>query len=403
MKNMPGPFKRKHMKTHKVRRIYRTITAVFLVSLCVTCRIAPATSSNAQNSTTLVEKSWMLGPFKRPENKRPIIQSNSTSAFEDPMSGELVSWQSKATFNPAAILKDNQINVLYRAEQDRHIDTIGAHTSRIGLAVSSDGIQYRTEAEPIFYPDNDNQKKYEWVGGTEDPRIVQNEEGNYILTYTQWNGDVPRLALATSPDLKNWTKHGPVFENFKNGKYNTRETKSGAIVTKVKDGKLVAAKINGKFYMYFGVPHIWLATSENLIDWEPVEDYAGNLAPVLNPRPGYFDSWLVEAGPPPLLTDDGIVVLYNAGNSSNIGVKELGNRVYTGGQALFSSEEPWKLLDRSDTPFLKPELPFEKSGQYKDGTTFVEGLVLFKNKWYLYYGTADSMVGVATADAEFSD
>ena len=142
-----------------------------------------------------------------------------------------------------------------------------------------------------------------------------------------------------------------------------------------------------------------LATSTDLINWEPLEDYAGNLAPVLNPRPGYFDSWLVEAGAPPILTDDGIVVLYNAGNSSNIGVKNLGNRVYTGGQALFSSEEPWKLLDRSDTPFLQPELPFEKSGQYKDGTTFVEGLVYFGDTWYLYYGTADSMVGVATTPA----
>ena len=117
---------------------------------------------------------------------------------------------------------------------------------------------------------------------------------------------------------------------------------------------------------------------------------------MLSPRPGYFDSWLVEAGPPPLLTENGIVVLYNAGNSQNVGVPNLGNRVYTGGQALFDPNEPWKLLDRGNEPFIKPELPFEKSGQYKDGTTFLEGLVLLKATWYLYYGTADSMVGVVT-------
>jgi len=117
---------------------------------------------------------------------------------------------------------------------------------------------------------------------------------------------------------------------------------------------------------------------------------------VLSPRPGYFDSWLVEAGPPPVLTDNGIVVLYNAGNSQNIGVPDLGNRVYTGGQALYDANEPWKLLDRSDEPFIQPELEFEKSGQYEDGTTFIEGLVYFENTWYLYYGTADSMVGVVT-------
>lgn len=111
------------------------------------------------------------------------------------------------------------------------------------MATSEDGIHYTTEKEPIFYPDNDDQKKYEWIGGTEDPRIVESEEGMYILTYTQWNGKVPRLALATSSDLKTWTKHGPIFENYKDGKYNNMETKSGAIVTKLKQGKLVASKI----------------------------------------------------------------------------------------------------------------------------------------------------------------
>ena len=377
---------------------------VVLLGLCLACTSVPRqdveTANNKTSVVNVTDKSWMLGPFERPVNAKPIIERDTTSSFVDPMSNNEVNWQSMATFNPAAIVKDGKINVLYRAEQDRHTDTIGGHTSRIGLATSTDGITYERAKEPIFYPDNDDQKEFEWTGGTEDPRIVESEDGTYVLTYTQWNRKIPRLALATSPDLKRWTKHGPVFQDFKDGKYHNMDTKSGAIVTKLKDGKLVAAKINGKYYMYFGVPHIWMATSTDLINWEPLEDYAGNLAPVLNPRPGYFDSWLVEAGAPPVLTKDGIVVLYNAGNSQNIGVKDLGNRIYTSGQALFDANEPWKLLDRSDKPYIKPELPFEKSGQYKDGTTFVEGLVYFKEKWYLYYGTADSMVGMATAGAK---
>lgn len=383
-----------------VETLKKRLTILLFLLVLTACGVKPTVTDTQENKSKLIEKTWMFGPFERPENAKPIIQSKASTYFKDPMSGAEVAWQSKATFNPAAVIKDKRIHVLYRAEEDRHTDSIGGHTSRIGLAISKDGITFQTEEAPIFYPDNDNQKKYEWIGGTEDPRIVESDDGTYILTYTQWNGDVPRLALATSPDLKTWTKHGPIFEDYKNGKYNHTETKSGAIVTQIKNGKLVAARINGKYYMYYGVPHIWLASSTDLINWVPVEDYAGNLAPVLNPRPGYFDSWLVEAGPPPVLTDDGIVVLYNAGNSSNIGVKDLGNRVYTSGQALFSAQEPWKLLDRGDMPFLKPELPFEKSGQYKDGTTFVEGLVYFDGKWYLYYGTADSMVGVATANAD---
>ena len=342
------------------------------------------------------EKPWMFGPFERAENQQPIITPTDVTTFDCPMWGETVYWETMATFNPAAIVKDGKIHVIYRAEEKLGDTGIGGHTSRLGLAVSTDGETYTREEKPIFYPDDDAQKEYEWTGGVEDPRIVETEDGLYVMTYTQWNREYPRLAVATSRDLRNWDKHGPMFKNWKDGKYHNMETKAGAIVTELKDGKLVAAKINGRYWMYYGVPHVWLASSEDLINWEPVENYQGDLAAVLNPRPGYFDSWLVEAGPPPVLTDDGIVVLYNAGNSQNIGVPELGNRIYTGGQALFDANEPWKLLDRSDEPFIQPEKEFEKSGQYEDGTTFIEGLVYFEGTWYLYYGTADSMVGVVS-------
>jgi predicted GH43/DUF377 family glycosyl hydrolase len=346
------------------------------------------------------EKSWMLGPFIRTEAAKPIIAPQVGTFFDDPMTGRRVAWESMATFNPAAILRDGKVNVLYRAEEKLGEKEIGGHTSRIGLAISTDGFSFEREAEPIFYPKDDSQKEFEWTGGTEDPRIVETKEGLYVLTYTQWNREVPRLAVATSRDLRNWEKHGPIFKDWKDGKYHNTESKSGAIVTELKEGKLTAAKIDGKYWMYYGVPHIWLATSEDLIHWQPVENHEGNRVPVLSPRPGYFDSWLVEAGPPPVLTKDGIVVLYNAGNSQQVGVKNLGNRVYTGGQALFSATEPWKLLDRVEVPFIQPTLPFEKSGQYPEGTTFLEGLVHFKGKWLLYYGTADSMVGVVSAEGE---
>lgn len=348
-------------------------------------------------SVTAQVKPWMLGPFVRPANAKPTISPISNTEFLDPMTGKTVNWESMATFNPAAIVKDGKVHVIYRAEEKLGEKEIGGHTSRLGLATSSDGFTFSREKEPIFYPGEDSQKEFEWTGGTEDPRIVEAEEGLFVLTYTQWNRDVPRLAVATSKDLKNWEKHGPIFKEWKEGKYHNVESKSGAIVTELRDGKLVAAKIQGKYWMYYGVPHIWLATSDDLVNWVPVENHEGNRVPVLSPRPGFFDSWLVEAGPPPLLTKDGIVVLYNAGNSQQVGVKNLGNRVYTGGQALFDAEEPWKLLDRVSDPFIQPELPFEKSGQYPEGTTFLEGLVFFQGKWLLYYGTADSMVGVVSA------
>ena len=65
---------------------------------------------------------------------------------------------------------------------------------------------------------------------------------------------------------------------------------------------------------------------------------------------------------------------------------------------MFAADDPSRFLERLDQPFFKPELAFERSGQYAAGTTFVEGLVLFKAKWFLYYGCADSLVGVAIYD-----
>ena len=70
---------------------------------------------------------------------------------------------------------------------------------------------------------------------------------------------------------------------------------------------------------------------------------------------------------------------------------------YAVGEALFAADDPARLVARTDAPVFKPELPFEKSGQYAAGTTFAEGLVLFRNKYFLYYGCADSFVGLAVS------
>src|ERR1051325_2086027 len=179
---------------------------------------------------------------------------------------------------------------------------IGHHTSRIGLAESGDGLRFTRRPTPVLYPTADAQASYEWPGGVEDPRIVETDAGVYVLTYTQWNRDVPRLAVATSRDLVHWTKHGPAFARSRGGKYLNGESKSGAIVTRVAGDRLLATKVNGKYWMYFNVPDILVATSDNLVDWMVLEGRDGHPVKVLSPRPGRFDSWLVEAGPPANVT-----------------------------------------------------------------------------------------------------
>ena len=348
------------------------------------------------------QPAWAFGPFHKPAAVNPIVAPDGGATFRSPrvsMTDTLVRWEEYATFNPAAVVKDGTVYLLYRAEDASGDRQIGHHTSRIGLAQSADGLRFTRRGAPVLYPDRDAQASREWPGGVEDPRVVESEDGVYVLTYTQWNRRIPRLAVATSRDLIHWTKHGPAFAAAGGGKYRDLESKSGAIVTRVEGDHVIATRVNGKYWMYFNVPEILIATSDDLVRWTPLEDARGMPLRVLVPRPGYFDSWLVEAGPPAIITERGIVVVYNAGNSGTYGDARLPERVYTGGQALYDARNPVKLLARLDEPFIRPSEDYERSGQYAEGTTFVEGLVPFQGRWYLYYGTADSRVGVAVWEA----
>jgi predicted GH43/DUF377 family glycosyl hydrolase len=339
--------------------------------------------------------SWQIGPFVRPPGAVPVITPNKDSVFRNPVDGKVVHWEALHTFNPAAIVRNGKIYVLYRAEDDTGEMIIGGHTSRLGLAESDDGIHFTRHPEPVLYPDNDAEKEREWPGGVEDPRIVETEEGTYVLTYTQWNRQGTDAAIATSKDLVHWTKHGPIFGT--EGSYAARSYKSAGIVTRVVGDRLIAAKIGGKYWMYWGEGFIRLATSDDLTHWEPVEHPHREPVVALAKRPKRFDSSFPEAGPPPVLTAMGIVVLYNGKNDPAAGDRKLGPNAYAVGEALFAADAPGKLIARTLGPVFKPELPFEKTGQYAAGTTFSEGLVWFHNQWFLYYGCADSMVGVAIA------
>jgi len=343
---------------------------------------------------------WVIGPFARPSAGNPVIVPNAASTFQDPIEHQPVAWEALHTFNPAAVVRKGKVVVLYRAEDNSGTMDIGGHTSRLGLAESDDGIHFKRTGEPVFYPAEDDQKVREWPGGVEDPRIVERDDGTYVLTYTQWNRKTYSVGVATSRDLKHWTKYGPAFLTAQGGKYASLVYKSAGIVTQLKGGRLIAAKIAGRYWMYWGEGSIRLATSYDAIHWTPVEDMRGHLVELLRPRRGRFDSTFPETGPPPVLTSAGIVVLYNGKNAEEGGDTVLGPSAYAAGEALFEASNPAHLLTQTDRPVLKPELPYEKTGQYAAGTTFAEGLVFFRGKWFLYYGCADSLVAVATAPAE---
>jgi beta-1,2-mannosidase len=343
-----------------------------------------------------VEK-WEIGPFTRNASGNPVIVPRPQSTFTDPVLKAPVHWESLHTFNPAAMVRNGKVYVLYRAEDNSGAMQIGEHTSRLGLAESDDGIHFTRRSEPVFYPAEDAQRSREWPGGVEDPRIVEADDGTYVLTYTQWNRKIYSVGVATSRDLTHWTKYGPAFANAADGKYARFKYKSAGIVTHLDKGRLIAAKISGKYWMYWGEGTIRLATSSDLIHWNPVENAQGNPIEVLRPRSGHFDSTFPETGPPPVLTDAGIVVIYNGKNATNDGDPNLGASAYAAGEALFDRNDPTRLVYQTKDPVLKPIMPYEKTGQYVAGTTFAEGLVYFHDRWFLYYGCADSLVAVVTA------
>ena len=346
-------------------------------------------------------RSWVLGPFVRPEGANPVISPQPTS-FYCPMQKQQVKWEESDTFNPAATVKDGKIVVLYRAE-DNSARGIGKRTSRIGYAESTDGVTMTRLDTPVLFPAEDNFKGIEWPGGCEDPRVAMTEDGLYVMLYTAWNRKTPRIAVATSRDLKNWTKHGLAFEKAYDGRFTKIASKSASILTKVKKEKLVIDKVDGKYFMYWGEKNVYAATSDNLTDWDPLLDENGELLKLFSPRSGYFDSQLTECGPPAILTKDGIVLLYNGKNEpGEKGDTAYPANSYCAGQALFDVNNPTKLIGRLDKPFLQPTDDFEKSGQYPAGTVFVEGLVYYWNKWYLYYGCADSFVAVAVSDKQLN-
>ncbi len=381
-----------------------SIRSVALAGLFATLLSTLAAASAWSQAAT-----WQIGPFTRPVLE-PVISPDVAAVFEDPIRHEPVAWEALHTFNPAAMVRDGRIMVLYRAEDSTGEMKIGLHTSRLGLATSADGIHFTRLPEPVFYPAEDAQRAREWPGGVEDPRVVEapadlrpgGQAHRYVMTYTQWNRVTYSIGIAASDDLLHWTKFGPAFLGAYGGRYDRLKYKSGGIVTTLvgsgKKAHLEAVRIHGRFWMYWGEGAIHLATSADLIHWTPVEHAKGVPIEVLTRRPGHFDSGFPEVGPPPVLTAAGIVVLYNGKNDAVDGDRRLGANAYAAGEALFAADDPARMTARDEAPVLKPEQPYEKTGQYVAGTTFAEGLVWFAGRWFLYYGCADSAVGVVWSE-----
>ena len=275
-------------------------------------------------------------------------------------------FEARGTFNPAVVRHDSAFVMLYRAQDRQGVSTLGRAESR-------DGLQFIREQTPVLAAE----APYEKGGGVEDPRLTA-IDGLWYLTYTAYNGKDAQLALATSRDLRGFERRGVIMP-ANSGRWNVHWTKSGAILPE---------RVNGKYWMYYmadaagAYDQTGVAWSTDLQSWTEALDH-----PVLQRRRGFFDSRVVEPGPPPMVTDDGILLIYNGADD---------RLVYRTGWALFDRRDPTRVIARSDTPIFSPERDWETRGQVPN-VVFVEGLVREGARWLFFYGGADTAVGVAEA------
>ena len=142
---------------------------------------------------TFGQDPWMTG-FEKPAHN-PILKADPDFSFYCPVKDSVINWQKADVFNPGAIVRNDTVFMLFRAE-DNPKAFLGGRTSRIGLAYSTDGLRFTKFPKPVLYPSNDQFKKWDWPGGVEDPRVVELPDGGYIMLYTSWDSKTARLSSA---------------------------------------------------------------------------------------------------------------------------------------------------------------------------------------------------------------
>ncbi|HAA84862.1 MAG TPA: glycosidase [Kosmotogaceae bacterium] len=268
-------------------------------------------------------------------------------------------WESKYVFNCAVIKHNDLFHMLYRAQGEDMV-------SRIGYAVSTDGVRFNRLERPVFGPGSKSE-----LFGVEDPRVTRINNRFYML-YTGYSPEGVRISMASSTDFILWKRHGVVIPDINN-----------------KDAALFPERINGKYVMFHRIePDMYLAYSDDLVNWS-------DFISIAKPREGYWDNLKIGVGGPPVKTPHGWLVLYH-------GVEGTPKPTYRLGFILLDLEDPRKVIKRSEEPVLEPEEDWEIYGGVPN-VVFSDAMVLHDDHYYIYYGAADNHIALATIEASKVD
>lgn len=277
-------------------------------------------------------------------------------------------WESRGVFNPAAVEWQGNIYLIYRAQGRDGVSRLGLAKMRTPTEV------LERKPEPIFSPDASNEYEKE---GVEDPRITKIGDSYYMAyvaasKYTSVT-KVPahprdaewrvRTSLAKTTDFVNWTRYGVIISHIDS-----------------KDPALFPEKVDDNFCLLHRVaPQIRIAVSAD-------ERRYKERGSVFGPRGGMWDEVKVGVGAPPLKCPSGWVVFYHGVDKNN---------VYRLGIALLDLHDPSLIIGRTMEPILEPEMSWEKEGRVKN-VVFTCGVIEADDKYWIYYGGADTAIGVAS-------
>ncbi len=307
-------------------------------------------------------------------------------------------WENRCVLNPGVVYddKNKKFIMLYRAAGSDE-----EHVIRCGLAESKDGIHFERKSDkPVFNPERDTMDG----GCIEDPRIIK-MDGIYYITYAAraycpgrywipgtpfpyiteedyYDKNLPYAArsnvtvsyLAATTDFKKYKKLGRI--TF------TKEDNRDVIIFPEKIGDKFVVLSRPKFAPTEKVkmPSIWIAFADDLLDYTE--------AKLLITGEEWWEESRIGAGTPPIKTEKGWFLLYH-------GVDNDG--YYRVGALLLDLVDPSIVIARTKNYIMEPEFDYETNGLY-NGCVFPTGAVVADGTLYVYYGTADKYIALATAD-----
>ncbi len=298
-----------------------------------------------------------------------------------------VPWESRATFNSAALYEDGKVHFLYRALGDKDLSVLGYATSKDGLTIDHrSDIPAYIPREPFETPGGNAFKTFAdhfasggGYGGVEDPRITRVEDRVY-LTYVAFDGATPPRAAMSSIHIDDFLEN-----NWE--RWDTPKLISAPGMVN-KSAVVLPRKVNGKYVMLHRVyPNILVDYLDNLEFDEYLQGHY-----FIPPRKNFWDSKKVGAGAPPIETKDGWLLIYQS-----VGYQDPSR--YKIGAMMLDINNPAKVLYRTHMPIIEPVEPYENNG-FKSGVVYPCGAVIMKDKLYIYYGGADSYVNAASADID---